>query len=485
MQPVRMSIEDMRKSLKHDARFFINFFLGDLLTVPVPDLHPELFNLMTEDSIKQLILAVPRGHAKTTIAKLTAVYYFLFTDYKYILYMSNTSSVSVPCVNDVVGFLTCDNFVNVFGEVKFSTQQEGKGKYKFTLPNGKKCTLLAFSAGQQVRGTNIDNTRPQLIIVDDLEDNDNIATKELADKLKRWFYGPFKKCTDPLKNKWIWIGNLISENSMLYSNIKSDFWHSRLYGCIKEDGQPLWEGLWPMDALKQDYAEYEEIGMADVWFAEMMNMPMAGIDGIIQAEEITYAPRMEMNDSKIGFITIDLANSEESWAHETVIAVHMYDEDGEFWQIVQTEGYKGMDPVKLFPLMMQAAQDWGIYVVGIENVAYQATVAPVWEHFCLIDNIQGMQFVGIPARSQKFARLVLWCGLLKTAAYRLTQGDFAVTQQLLGYNPKKKENTDDTIDACAHGIWMIRNMTYQIFNQRLESKYGLAKIQSSYETSRY
>jgi len=486
MEQVSLSVEDTRRALQYDGRFFIHFFMGDLLTTPVPDLHPELFGLMTDERIKQLILAVPRGHAKTTIAKLTCVYYFLFTDFKYILYMSNTSSVSVPCVNDVITFFESENFIAIFGECQFPVKQEGKGKYKFILPSGKVCMLLAFSAGQQVRGTNINNTRPQLVIVDDLEDNDNIATKELSEKLKRWFYGPFKKCIDPMNNKWIWIGNLISENSMLAENLKSEFWHSRLYGCIKEDGTPLWEGLYTIEALRQDYAEYEEVGMADVWFAEMMNMPMAGVDGIIQASEITYAPQQVQAEGLIGFITIDLASSQETWAHETVLATHVYDQEGEYFQIVETMSLKGADPISLFPHLVDMCQRWGILVVGIESVSYQAVAKPVFEHLCLLQNIKNLVFIPIPARAQKFFRLATWAGLIKKGEYRLTEGDFVVTQQLLAYNPKKKENVDDIIDACAHGVWMIHNAMYDIMNQKQrDNKQGNAGYQNSYAISRY
>ncbi len=486
MDKIQFDIEKIKKALEHDELFFINFFMGELLTAKIPDLHPELFGLMIQEAIEQLILAVPRGHAKTTIAKLACVYYFNFTDFRYVLYMSNTLSVSIPSVNDIIAFMETDNYKQVFGELTFMSRQEGKGFYKFKLPNGKVCILKAFSAGQQVRGTNIDNTRPQLIVVDDLEDNDNIATKELFDSLKRWFYGPFKKCIDPFKNKWIWIGNLINEQSMLYENIQSEFWYSRLYGCLKSDGKPLWPSMWSIEKLKQDYAEYEERGMADVWFAEMMNMPMAGINGIIKAEEIIYAPALEMGQPKaIGFITLDLATSRETWAHETVIAVHMYDELNERFQITETQGYKGMDPVKLFPLVIDACVRWNIYVVGIESVQYQSTVQPVFEHFCLLQGLTDYEFVNIPARAQKLARIILWAGLLKTGEYVLTEGDFAVTQQLLGYNIKKKENVDDTIDACAHGVYMIRYESLKVFNQKLLENKTPVQAQSSYNISRF
>ena len=61
--------------------------------------------------------------------------------------------------------------------------------------------------------------------------------------------------------------------------------------------------------------EYLEAGMADVWFAEMMNMPTAGGRGIIKAEDIVYRPFRIPDDIKYGFITIDLAISEQTWAH--------------------------------------------------------------------------------------------------------------------------------------------------------------------------
>lgn len=488
MQPIRLDKESIIKALENDAAFFINFFMGDLLTTDIPELHPELFNLMCNEDINQLVLAVPRSHAKTTLAKLAAVRYFQFTDYKFILYMSNTFGVSVPCVNDIIAFFESDNYISVFGEVEFIFRREGKGEYKFILANGKICILKAFSAGMQVRGINIDNTRPQLKIVDDLEDNINIGTKELFDGLKRWYYGPFKKCADPLKNKTIWIGNLINERSMLYENINSQFWHSRLYGCIKEDGDVLWPGIWSIEKLKQDFAEYEAIGMADVWFAEMMNMPMAGINGIIQASEIQYAPRLSMGEENvIGFITLDLATSKEEWAHSTVIAVHVYNDDVECFQVVETEEFKGSDPVTLFPKVINACQRWNIYVVGIESVAYQATVQPIFEHFCLQQNIHGMEFVLIPARTQKFLRLLAWTGMIKDGSYKLTEGDFGITQQLLAYDVKKKENVDDIIDACAHGVYMIKHESRKIFNKSRDKLIGKVDsgMQSSYHISRF
>ena len=463
----QLTNHEVVEALHHNSEFFINFFLAEEVKVPVPEFHVELMDLMIDsDTVEQLSLAVPRGHAKTTLAQLTAVHYFLFSDFSYILYMSSVAGHSVACCNTIVDFLESENFRRTFGEVVFQTKQEGKGFYEFTMPNGKQCILKAFGAGQKVRGTLIRKRRPELVIVDDLEDNDNIKTQELFNALEEWFLGPFYKCVDQFKSKWIWIGNMIKVESMLYKNSKSEFWHSRTYGCLLADGTPLWPDLWPLEKIRKDFLKYAERNKIGIWFAEMMNQPLAGENAIIDAEDIHYLPAAIPRENEIGFLTIDLAISDKEWAHKTVIAAHVWIADRECFQIAETRAFTGIDPISLFSEVISMGQVWGLYLVGIESVAYQAALQPVFEHLCLINRVEGFEFVGLPARQQKQFRIVAWASMVKSKDYALTEGDYHVTQQLLAYDPTKKENSDDTIDACAHGVTMINKYKYQIWNQK-------------------
>ncbi len=480
----RMSNKDIVYALEHNSEFLINFFLAEEATVAVPEFHSDIMDKMCHLQVKQLSLAIPRAHSKTTLAQISAIHHLLFTKMSYCLYMSSTSGHSVACVNDIIGWIESDNFVRVFGETEFHSRQEGKGFYDFTLPTGKRCILKAFGAGQKVRGTKINRRRPQLIIVDDLEDNDNIGNPDLFMALKRWVYGPFKKCVDPFMNKWIWIGNMIKQQSMLYENHQSEFWYSVLYGCILANGKSLWPDLWPLDALRRDFAEYQEAGLADVWFAEMMNMPMAGMNAIIKASEITYLPKVVPREQELGFMTVDLAISNETWAHKTAVAVHVWVPEMEVWQIAFTNSWRGMDPIMLFRELVALGETWGIYLVGIESVAYQAALQPVFDHFCLLENIEGFTFVGVPARARKTGRIITWAGTLKAAKYALTQGDYEVTQGLLAYDPLKKDNDDDTIDCCAHGTTMLALYQYEIYTQKQGEKREPAKAISGYAATR-
>lgn len=473
MQQVQLDKPNIKLALEHDPEFFIQFFLGQELTFPVPPFHKTVFRKMVAPDIKRFCCAIPRDHAKTTLAKLAVVHYFLFSHYRFILYLSNTLSIAVPAANDVISFLESDNCVSVFGPLEWMTRQDGKGIYKFRL-NGKLCYLRAMGAGQQIRGINVDNKRPQLAVVDDLEDNDNIATEPLFMGLKRWVYGPFRKALDKFDNKIIWLGNMISQQSMLYENCQSDFWHSMLYGCLLEDGTALWPDAWPLDKLIEDYREYQENGVADIWFAEMMNMPMALGNGIILAEEINYKPVVEPRTYKFAFITVDLAISKKERAHKTVVAVHALIDPAEsisgtleepWWQVVNIDGFHGIDPIALFDVLIEKAQTWGAYVIGIENVAYQDSLQYVYPHFCVQQGLEHIEFVPLAAKERKVNRIAPWAGMIKKGEYAINEGDFPITQELLAFDPSKAENKDDYIDACAHGPQMLARHSHLVWRE--------------------
>ena len=299
MDQVGMSDADIIEALHKSGEFFLNFYLGDELEFPVPEFHKASWQLITAEMIFYIALALPRGHAKTTLCKLCCVWYLLFTDTRFIVYVSNTANVAVEACQDIIKYMQSENHIKIFGECEFKIHREGHGYYKFWMecPDGhgsfyKKFVILkALGAGQQVRGLNIDNQRPELAIVDDLEDNDNTATPLMQKKLKVWFFGAFMKAMSKKRKKVIYLGNMLSNQSILHSIVeKSDYWHSIRYGCLLSNGEPLWPELWPLDEIQKDYLEYQRQGLSALWFAEMMNMPMAEGTALIDPSDITYMP---------------------------------------------------------------------------------------------------------------------------------------------------------------------------------------------------
>lgn len=459
------------EALKNDPEFFIQFFLGEQISHDVPGFHKKILADMVQQEINRLAIAIPRDHAKTTLAKLACVYFFLFTSVDFIVYVSATTDIAIPAVNDIVAFFETDNFRAVFGAVEWEVKQDGVGNYRFTIGE-KNCILKALGAGKQVRGINVKHRRPQLAVIDDLEDDKLIATPELVMKLKRWLYGPFMKALDKFGNKIIWLGNLISSNSILHEIITNESWKSYRYGALLSNGKPLWPEAWPLEKLRADFLEYQRAGMLDVWFAEMMNMPVPSGGGIIKPNEIHYEPPRLPDEFSHAFITVDLAISDKKWAHRTAAAVHCFSETPDKlqkpwqYQITECNAWRGIDPVALFDELIRMAYRWGVRVIGIEAVAYQASLQHIYPHFCRERGIYDIQFVPLRAAGRKAERIISWAGALKASEWVLTQGDIEITEQLLMYDPLRRDNDDDVIDCCAYGPQMIQYHLAEILKGR-------------------
>src|SRR3546814_1983840 len=139
------------------------------------------------------------------------------TNHRFCVYLSNTNTIAKNACKDIIGYLKSPNSIAVFGEIKMIKESETDSLWIFelTTPEGrvKKCILRAVGAGQQMRGINIDNQRPDMAVVDDVEDNENTESELLQKKLDRWIFGPFLKALARRK-KVIWLGNMLQKTRM-------------------------------------------------------------------------------------------------------------------------------------------------------------------------------------------------------------------------------------------------------------------------------
>lgn len=464
--PIQADLVSLREAMRYDNRLFIAFMLGEELSLPVPDFHVEGLNLMCNMNIQHLLDLLPRDHAKTTLAKLAICKLFWYEDFRFGAYISNTHPVAAAACLDIVNFLSGPNQESVFGKVEFITKRDAEGFFKFKLwkypKNGAEqihtIMLKAQGAGMQVRGLNIENQRPDLMVIDDLEDRENINTKEQLQKLRVWTFGTLFKAMNKLRNKKLWLANLIASRSITAGLLTDPDWFVVRKGCIVKgpDGKPtpLWPDKFPMDWIRKDYLAYKRHKLLHVWFAEMMNQPIVDGLGLIASEDIEYAPPIvDPQQIQYAFITIDPAISKKREANRAAIAVHGWAYT--HWQICEVIAEQGLDPISLFRVVVSLCIKWRTGVVGIESDGFQASLQFVFQH--LAYEYPHIRFLFVPVYSQqrtKTSRLKSWCAFIADASYKLPDDDIEITQQLLTYDPNKEDNDDDVIDTCAYGVQM-------------------------------
>jgi len=104
--------------------------------------------------------------------------------------------------------------------------------------------IMAAGSGKKLRGVRHGAQRPDLVVLDDIENDEQVRTPEQRDKLESWV----NKTISQLggvgeKQDIVYIGTLLHIDSVLNRMVKNEFWTARKFKAIVQwpDDMALWE----------------------------------------------------------------------------------------------------------------------------------------------------------------------------------------------------------------------------------------------------
>lgn len=267
----------------------------------------ELFRVLDDPNLQKVLIIAHRGLGKTTIVnRAFPARNICYRLKKFIVSVSNTATKAVMDMTSLRNALTTndvsagDIIPSVFGDLKtklWNAQQFVAGD-TYVLPRG---------AGQQIRGLNYNGRRPDLIIVDDLEDPEEVMSEERRDKLKEWFFADLMNSVDRAKNNWkiVVIGTLLHEASLLADLMKDPTWTKVLLPLCDESLHSNWQEFMTDEAVEELFQSFLLQGKADVFAREYQNKTISSIDAVFKAEFFRYYDPSSLLDNKdVYFVTI-------------------------------------------------------------------------------------------------------------------------------------------------------------------------------------
>lgn len=456
---VNLPVDQLKALLEHDLRLWIMFCLvhEEGINDGVPDFHLWGLGEMIKEGEKPIAIAWPRDHAKTTLAKIAVAWLLSFTEKRFCLYISHTHKVAKASAKDIKDMLTSPLMRKVFGAPTFGSNSDALGDYEFTWC-GKKCFLVALGVGMQIRGTNRNNKRPDIMVLDDIESSEEGEENKLGyEGIAQWYFGSAKKAMDSRGSVIIQIGNFVASKSFLGDNLRSDDWRSQLLSAITKSGRPLWKSRWSIAELKIDLISYMKRGKTSLWLCEMLNMPLNETGQLIKLDSQKFQPELDPFDKDIKFrcITVDPAiAADKRYADQAVIAAHCY-LNGR-WQLAEIAAVTGKGPYELYRLMMEMAEKWHISLVGIECEGYQEALRQVCITEAQRANLDFMNFVELKTgKKRKAIRIAAFADMVKEGYYTFAASGLGVLRQLAEYDIHAKNNKDDQADACSYLPQMI------------------------------
>lgn len=222
--------------------FFPRIFSGKFC-----DFHKEVFKSLEDYVInkKQLKLyyvrGAPRGHGKSQILSFGLPLWAICYGYaKNILIVSDTNEQAMQFIMAIRDELEeNESLREAFGDL-VGTRVWTNVK----IQTATRIQVVGKGAGQKLRGIKYKHYRPDIIVVDDLENDENVETEAQRQKLLNWFQKALIPCGSTTE-KIIYIGTVLNYESLLNKLLTQpeySMWDRKRYQAVmKFSDSPLWE----------------------------------------------------------------------------------------------------------------------------------------------------------------------------------------------------------------------------------------------------
>lgn len=406
----------------------------------------------------RIALGIPRGHGKTTLIKLFILYLILFTDRKFILITSETATKAQNILSDVMDMLNERNIIALFGDWKLGVEKDTQELKKFGFRN-RGIILAAIGAGGSLRGLNIKNERPDVTIYDDIQSKENSQSAIQAVALEDWLVSTAMKARSPHRSLSIFAGNMFPGKHSILKKLKGNKnWTKFISGAILMDGSVLWPELRNFESLVEELNNDISMGHPEVFFSEVMNDTEVGINNKVDLSTIKPWPWGEYELPQGKFIIIDPSGNKSGSDDVSIGYFEVYDSIPGLREVIEEPLSPGNTILKTLLLAFKT----GTRLICCEATAYQATLLYWFNEKCNEYGITGFEFVELHTNAvSKNARIIEMLKQLPTGEILIHDSVKShVVNQIINWNPLKRDNTDGTLDLLAYTTQAMDKYAY-------------------------
>jgi len=432
---------------KNHLWFFSTYF-PHYIKYEMAPFHKRMFTLTEDERVKILEIISFRGSAKSTIMTLSYPVWSIISkqNKKFVVIMSQTQDQAKQHLLNIKKELETNELLKAdLGP--FEEHDEIWGAYSIALP-WYDAKITTASVGQTIRGLRHKQHRPDLVILDDIEDLASVKTKESRDKIYNLLTGEVFPAGEK-NTRFIIVGNLLHDDSVLM-RIKKGIDNKFLDGkymfvpLLDDNGKIAWPGKYPDIASVKE--EERKIGNEISWQREYMLKILPDEGQVIHQDWLKYYDQIGANskDYRFTLTGIDPAASEADHADCTAAVsarVYGYGKDMKIYILPHPLNKKLAFPkaVKELKRIYDLRDNGAVRRMLVESFGYQKVLA------------QRLKEEGIPAEEvtplgqDKRARLIMTSQLIADGKILFPRhGTEDLIRQIVYLG---SERYDDLVDA--------------------------------------
>ena len=289
-----------------DLEFFGRAYFRHYFSRPSPDFHRDLDDIWQKGVLKgrapvttarakeidrlkgcRRVVAAPRGHAKSTSLTFKGTIHAVVYGYKhYPIIISDSSEQAEGFLENIrVEFEENAELREDFGDLT------GKVWRSNVLVTSTNIKIEAIGSGKKIRGRKHRNWRPDLLILDDIENDENVRTPEQRRKLEDWFLKAVSKAGDDYTDI-VYIGTLLHYASLLAKTLRNSGYRAVKYRAVLSFSreEKLWE---EWEKLYTDLDNEDREKDAERFFETHKKEMLEGTE-VLWEEKLSYYALMVM-----------------------------------------------------------------------------------------------------------------------------------------------------------------------------------------------
>ena len=396
----------------------------------------------------QLALGLPRGFGKTTLIKIYIIYCVLFTNKKFILIIAATQKLADNILADVADMLNEPNIKRAFGDWTLGIEKDTQALKKFGF-RGRNITLAALGAEGSLRGLNLKNERPDVMVFEDIQTREQADSAVQSHTLETWMIGTAMKAKSPKGCMFLFVANMYPTPHSILRKLKSNpKWTKFIAGGILADGTSLWEDLQPINQLMSEFENDFSMGRPEIFYAEVLNDENAAVNNLVDLSQLQQPP-MEEGDIPAGkFVVIDPATDKANSDEVAIGYFEVHDATPVAMDMLSAR----LSPGDTIREALRLALQNNCRCIFVESQAYQYSLIYWFDFICAQLQITGMHFEPMYSgtRSKNARILSMFKQLTAHEIYLHDAVKPLVYPQITSFNALKRDNDDDCLDILTY-----------------------------------
>lgn len=458
-----------------DSVFFSRQFFKKTFRQTSPFFHRQIWGLLDDPTARYVNIQVQRDGAKTTLLRTYAAKRIAYGLSRTILYVGASqpkAKQSVRWLKRQIEWNT--DFAQTFGLRKGSTWSDEQLEI-IHGPSGHPVWVLALGITGSVRGINLDDYRPDLIIVDDVMNEENSATPEQRVKISNLVLAALKESLSPASEtpdaKMVLLNTPQDFEDLSVEALRDTQFRSARFGCWTPETENLpvefqesaWPERYPSEVLREEKLAAISRNKYSLFAREKECLLVTAETCAFRPEWIQYFGEGEVEGEPPAnetwrIIVIDPVPPPS----DLQIAKGLLKKDFEAisvvgrckgkYYVLETIYNRGHDPSWTIATFFNLCAKWNPRKVIVETVAYQAVLAWLLRkamekagRYWMIEEFKD--------KRKKIDRIKQGLnGVLSEGQLYVRKNQTTLISQIIHYPGKNPEGThDDVIETVAIG----------------------------------